>query len=330
VQVARFARDLDRLIPPLPGEEENPQDGRGNALGATLGVAVSGGPDSLALLLLAHAARPGTIAAATVDHGLRATARAEAEQVAAICAGLGVPHRILAARWTRPPTANVQARARHERYALLAEWATAEGLGAVATAHHADDQAETLLMRLARGSGLGGLGGARAARPLGADSRLIRPLLGWRKAELVAVVAAAGLTAVEDPANSDPRHDRARVRQWLAENPALDPLRLAASAAWLREADAALEWVSADLAARRLGHHADGIMIDPAGLPPELQRRLLLTAFAMLKAPSPAGPDLARALTALRAGRTVTLSGLKLTPGDDWHVGPAPPRARRC
>ena len=110
--VKRFAADLDALVPP----------------GERVGVAVSGGPDSLALLLLAAAARPGLIEAATVDHGLRPESGAEAEMVASICAKLDVPHAILAADWSEPPTANIQAEARTMRYRLLADWAEQQGL----------------------------------------------------------------------------------------------------------------------------------------------------------------------------------------------------------
>jgi tRNA(Ile)-lysidine synthetase-like protein len=170
----RFAADLGPLAP-----------------AGRIGIAVSGGPDSLALLVLAAAARPGEVEAVTVDHRLRPASRNEAEGVAAICAAIAVPHIILSARWTDPPTANVQARARDERYALLARWATDRRLAAVATAHHADDQAETLLMRLARGSGVSGLAGVRPSRTLSPGVALIRPLLGWRKLELEAIAAAA-------------------------------------------------------------------------------------------------------------------------------------------
>ena len=141
--VERFGADLDALVPS----------------GMRLGVAVSGGPDSLALLLLAAAARPTMVEAATVDHGLRAGSADEARMVAGICKQLGVPHRTLLADWPEAPTTNIQAAARAMRYRLLNEWAIDRGLPAVATAHHADDQAETLLMRLVRGAGVGGLGG---------------------------------------------------------------------------------------------------------------------------------------------------------------------------
>ncbi len=305
----RFAADLAELAP----------TGR-------IGIAVSGGPDSLALLLLAHQARAGEVAAATVDHCLRPASRAEAEAVAAICAELSVPHAILTARWADPPTANVQARARDERYALLAAWAVDRSLTAIATAHHADDQAETLLMRLARGAGIAGLAGARPSRALAPGIALIRPLLAWRKTELEAIVAAAGLTPLDDPSNRDPRHDRARLRLWLTDAP-FDPERLAASAAWLGEADDALDWSLAQ--ADRLTHCGNIVTLDPENLPRELQRRLLLAAFSALDAPPPRGPDLARALDALTSGATVTLAGLKLSGGRRWTLSPAPPRTRR-
>ena len=305
----RFAADFTTLAP----------TGR-------IGIAVSGGPDSLALLLLAHHARPGEVEAATVDHLLRPASRAEAEAVAAVCATLAVPHTILTARWTDPPTTNIQARARDERYALLAAWAFERSLAAVATAHHTDDQAETLLMRLARGAGISGLAGVRPSRPLAPGVALIRPLLGWRKAELEAIAAAAGLTPFEDPSNRDPRHDRARLRSWLAEAP-LDPERLAASAAWLGEADDALDWSLAQ--ADRFTRCGNIVTLDPENLPRELQRRLVLVAFAALAAPPPRGPDLARALDALTSGATVTLAGLKLIGGPRWTLSPAPPRTRR-
>src|SRR3954470_23762026 len=157
-------------------------------------IAVSGGPDSLALLLLAAAAFPANVHAATVDHRLRPEAAAEAAHVAMICAGLGIPHRILAV--TVAPGASVQAQARAARYAALGGWMAEEGLEALLTGHHQDDQAETLLMRLVRGSGLAGLAGIRPAARI-AGVKVCRPLLGWRRAELAAIVAAAGLRAIE-------------------------------------------------------------------------------------------------------------------------------------
>src|SRR5258708_6038677 len=165
----RFRANLDALVAP----------------DLSIGIAVSGGPDSFALLLLAAAARPGQVEAATVDHGLRPEAADEALFVAGICAGLGVPHSILPICWGEVPETAIQERARQQRYRLLGYWAEEHTLDALATAHHADDQAETLLMRLARGSGVRGLAGMRprSVAP-GSQVQLVRPLLGWRRIEL--------------------------------------------------------------------------------------------------------------------------------------------------
>jgi tRNA(Ile)-lysidine synthase len=150
-------------------------------------------------LLLAAAHAPARVAVATVDHGLRAEAAEEAAAVAALCARLGVPHATL--RLTMATGSAIQARARAARYAALAGWARAEGLAALATAHHLDDQAETLAMRLNRGAGARGLAGMRAVATVPGDPALplLRPLLGWRRAELAAVVRACGLDAADDP-----------------------------------------------------------------------------------------------------------------------------------
>lgn len=223
----RFAADLAALWP----EDERT---------GPLGLAVSGGPDSLALLLLAHEALPCAIAVCSIDHGLRPEAAGEVALVERIAGERGIPFTQLAV--TLAP-GNLQAQARAVRYAALAKWAEAKGLGAVATAHHADDQAETLLMRLNRGSGLAGLAGVRGRSTI-ADSEitLLRPLLSWRKAELGAVVAAAGITPAADPSNTNPAFDRARLRAQLAEADWLDPVALATSAAHLAEGWQALEW----------------------------------------------------------------------------------------
>ena len=308
--VARFEGDLAPLADP----------------GARIGIAVSGGPDSLALLLLAAAARPGQVEAATVDHQLREGSRQEAEFVGGICGQLGVPHHILPV--TVGHGASLQSHARAARYDALGEWAIGRDLQAVATAHHVDDQAETLLMRLARGAGLGGLVGVRHSRPLEPGVALIRPLLEWRRAELGAIVAAAGITPIDDPANRDPRHDRSRFRGMLAQAEWADPERLAASARWLADADEALEWAAAGLLATRMSTTGEAIAIDAAGLPREIQRRLLLAAFDRMGAARPRGPELDRARKALRGGKVATLAGLKLDPGPPWTLSAAPPRRR--
>lgn len=208
--------------------------------GASLGIAVSGGPDSLALLLLAHAAFPGVVEAATVDHQLRRESAAEAQFVATVCADLGVQHKILP---VKVEAGNLQQEAREARYQALSKWMARRRLTALATAHHADDQTETLLVRLNRGSGLSGLAGIRSTTSAPGGARLVRPLLQWRRSELDAIVSAAGIDAVADPSNADPRYDRARMRLSLADADWIDPMGFAKSAALLEQAERALDQV---------------------------------------------------------------------------------------
>lgn len=300
--IARFAADLDRLCP----------------AGERLGVAVSGGPDSMALLLLTHAARPGAIHAVTVDHRLRAESAAEAETVAGYCHQLGVPHAVLPV--TVENGTSLQGQARTARYRALGSWATERALSAVLTAHHADDQAETLLMRMGRGAGLAGLSGVRQVRDLAPGVRLVRPLLSWRKEDLVAIVAAAGLEAIDDPANCDPRHHRTAVRTTLAKVDWLDPTALSLSAAWLSEAEAALGWMVDRLAGERIERCEDLVTLSANDLPSELQRRLLIVAIEQLGAPAPRGPDIKRALCKLAAGERCSLSGLLMRGGERWTL----------
>ncbi len=288
-------------------------------------VAVSGGADSLALLLLARQAVGDRVRAVTVDHGLRRESAGEAAQVAAVCRRLDVPHATL--RWEgAKPGVGVQAAAREARYRLIADWCAAQGIAWLATAHHADDQAETLLMRLTRGAGVGGLAGVRAVRPLSPGVTLLRPLLDVRRDELAAIVVAAGLTPVDDPANRDPRYDRTRARRWLAAQRDIDAAQLAASAAHLAEAEAALGW-TADLAwAGRAVATEAGVAVDADGLPRELQRRLLLRALAEVGAGAPRGPDVDRLLGRLTAGGGGTLAGIRARGGRIWQFSAAPPR----
>ena len=295
------------------------------------GVAVSGGPDSLALLLLAHRAFGSRVCALTVDHGLRAAAAVEAQIVADHAAALGVRHVTL--RWEGPrPAANLQAAARAARYRLMGAWCAANGVRWLATAHHRDDQAETLLLRLARGSGSGGLAGIRARRPLAACVELLRPLRAKTRADLASLVAAAGWIAADDPSNRAMRFDRTRARALLAATPWLDPARLAASAAHLAEAEAALVW-TADVAWRgRAAVTAIGATIDAGGLPREIARRLLLRAIGELApARAPRGPAVDRLLDRLASGGGGTLGGVNARArgtGDAtiWHISIAAPR----
>lgn len=289
-----------------------------------LGLAVSGGPDSLALLLLARAALPDRIAAATVDHGLRPEAAQEADMVARVCASLDVPHRTLR---VEVPAGNVQSQARAARYAALAEWMESEGLQALATAHHADDQAETLLLRLNRGSGASGLAGVRA-RGLVPNTRLplVRPLLGWRRAELAGIVSAAGIDAAQDPSNLDDRFDRVRIRKALAGAEWLDVPALAQSASNLADADAALEWAAAREWSEAVTKGPMGLTYRPAA-PRAIALRVLTRLVTELGGEAPRGSAVARLFDSLVARQPASIGNLvaRAMP-DGWSFTKAPKR----
>lgn len=183
-----------------------------------LAVGVSGGGDSMALLRLASAwtaARGGDVLALTVDHGLRADAGAEARRVAERCRRLGIAHEILA-RDGPKPTGNVQAAARDARYRLLDDACRRHGRLHLLVAHHREDQAETMLLRLSRGSGLRGLAAIPPVRHLAA-ARVIRPLLTVSRASLTATLRDRGESWIEDPSNADPAYARVALRQGLAQ-----------------------------------------------------------------------------------------------------------------
>ena len=271
--------------------------------------------------MLAASAFPGTVEAITVDHGLRSDATAEAAMVGRFCVGLGVKHSIIAV--TVRSGASVQAAAREARYTALTSWCRANGMATLMTAHHADDQAETLLMRLARGAGLSGLAGIRAVREQD-GVRIVRPLLGWRKAELGAIVE--GVETVADPSNDDLRHDRTHVRRLLAAGDMLDPHRVSAAAAHLADADEALEWMTAEAIRSRCECGADGVILaDVEGLPRELRRRILARLIDMADSATD-GPTLDRAMESIEAGRKTSISGLLITPGRRVRLEKAPER----
>lgn len=313
----RFRADLDALIAP----------------GLRLGVAVSGGPDSLALLLLAVAARPGEVEAATVDHGLRPGSREEADEVADLCERLGVPHAILVVEWDVPPSAGIQEQAREMRYGALAEWMQAMALSNLATAHHLDDQAETLVMRLNRGSGVRGLSGMRplASVPGWPALNLLRPLLGWRRSELEAICREAGIQPIRDPSNADEKFERVRIRRALGQADWLDRDALARSAANLADADDAVEWAAA-LEWTRSAVFRDGeIAYRPSNAPSEILRRVVARAIEELGTEGVPddlrGRELDRLLADLQSGRTSTLRGVRCQGGPEWRFTRAAPRS---
>lgn len=314
--VSRFESDLGRLI--APGER--------------LGIAVSGGPDSLALLLLAAAARPGQVEAATVDHGLRPESRGEAEMVAGLCERIGVPHFVLSLEWDETPQTGLQEKARDARYAALGRWMVERGLSALATGHHLDDQAETLVMRLNRGSGVRGLAAMRASAPLPGNPglRLLRPLLGWSRAELERLCADASLEPADDPSNRDERHERVRIRRALSESGWLDRAALGRSAANLAAADEALDWMAEAEWRLRVEQEGEQLHYRPSAAPAEIRRRLVAKAVCLLASEGSGeelrGGELDRLMEKLEAGGTATLRGVRCSGGAEWSFAPAPPR----
>ncbi|AVO39635.1 tRNA lysidine(34) synthetase TilS [Pukyongiella litopenaei] len=292
-----------------------------------LGVAVSGGGDSVALLhFLTGIVPPSALAVATVDHRLRPESAQEAEAVAQLCAHLGLAHDVLVWEDGWDGCGNLQDAARHARYGLLAGWARDKRLAAVALGHTADDQAETVLMRLARASGVDGLSGMPAARSID-GVRFLRPLLGVTRAELRACLHAAGLGWVEDPGNENDDFDRIKARRALA---ALAPLGVSAQglaevAENLRQGRVALDRFAHD-AARHVARVDGGdVLLDRAALadlPEEIARRLVI---GVLRWVGDAGyPPRRRAvagmLAALRERRDITLSGCRLVAGDPARI----------
>lgn len=311
---AAVAAALDRALP-------------GDAV-PRLGVAVSGGGDSMALLvLLAHALRDrgGVLRAATVDHGLRPASAAEAAQVADSAARLGIAHDTL--RWAQggargwDGTGNLQARARAARFAALRDWAVAHRLTHVCLGHTMDDQAETVLMRLARGSGVDGLSGMAAARRDATGAPVwLRPLLPVRRAALRRVLRDLGIGWIDDPGNADLRFDRVRARTALADPvlAGLDVPTLAATATRMAAARTVL-WQAAHGAAcagATVEHGAIGFELARFAALPDDTRWRLLAAAVQRVAGLPYRPRLAaliRAEASARDDAPATLAGCVLS-----------------
>ena len=244
-------------------------------------LAVSGGPDSLALLHLVARFGPRPAFVATVDHGLRAASAEEAEGVALVAKALDLPHAVL--RWTGPkPPSGLQEAAREARLALLLDHGRACGADCIVTAHHRDDQAETVLMRIAAGSGVTGLAGMRADADH-AGLPVLRPFLSVPKARLVAVCREAGLPFVEDASNADPRFARARWRaaRAMLASEGLNDARLARLAIRAARADEALERSTDDAERRLLSERGGGALLaaELFDEPAEIVLRLLARAI---------------------------------------------------
>jgi tRNA(Ile)-lysidine synthase len=316
-------------------------------------LAVSGGPDSVALMVLVSRwaktlkRKPELqkleLIIATVDHGLRAESKSEAADVGKLARKLGLKHRTL--KWAgKKPSTGLQQAARLARYRLLGDAARKVGAPFILTAHTLDDQAETVLIRMSRGSGITGLGAMARVAPLPSgdgDIKLVRPLLDIPKARLIATLREANIPFAVDPSNRDPRFTRARLRglmPQLAEE-GLDARRLSLLAQRLKRADAAIEamvreaseWLARDASPGAMAFETGGCIILPAEIvirilgraiaqvgdegPVELGK--LEALFDALKAAQKAGT---RRYRRSLAGAMVTLADLKIT------VERAPPR----
>jgi tRNA(Ile)-lysidine synthase len=212
-----------------------------------LAVACSGGPDSLALAILAAQAFPGRVHGLIVDHGLRPESATEAAQTARWLTARHIPAHVLV--WEgQKPSSGIQAAARAARYALLASGCDQIGASCLLLAHHQDDQAETFLLALGRGAGLQGLAGMAALRHE-REINILRPLLAVPKARLVTALEVMGQPYIQDSSNTDARFDRARLRQQMAALAAagLTPELLAGAAGRLADARDLMEDMTGEI-----------------------------------------------------------------------------------
>lgn len=343
-------------MPPLPASDAIPaaDDTRlGDAFAAAvvgfdapLVLAVSGGGDSLALMHLAarHAAmqRAALPMVLTVDHGLRPDSGRDARKVATWAEALGLEAHILVWR-DKKPTSGIEAHARAARYQLMGAWMVAHGTPVLCVGHTQDDQAETFLLRLARGSGVDGLSAMTSRAPFPhqgfTDLRVARPLLGLARADLRAFLAGIGQVWLEDPMNQDPAFERVRMRAAVSGLAAagVSARRIAAAAAHLARAREALEQMTDTLlaqATRQAGPESakSDILLDAAALgaaPREVGLRAL-AAILMAVSGSPYRPRfealerLFDRIVAGRLGRGATLQGCRVGPAPSGMAGTFP------
>lgn len=298
----------------------------------TIGVALSGGGDSTALLHLCL--RAGCrVEAVTVDHRLRAESAAEAAAVGEVCRALGVRHEVRV--WTHGVVpGNLMDAARRARTGLIRDWALSRGIGVVALGHTQDDVAETVLMGLARSAGVAGLSGMRSAWDEN-GVRFVRPLLAAGRSELRDWLCAKAIGWVDDPTNENDRFARVKARKALA---VLAPLgitarTLAEVAGNLAQVQAALAVQVADAAGALVREDSGALWLEPAlwAEPVEVQRQIVVAGVLWLSGAeyAPRAAELARLMDALRAGRDATLAGCRARQGwlmkEPRAVGPAVP-----
>lgn len=282
-----------------------------------LGVAVSGGGDSMALLHLMHGfctLHGARLFAVTVNHGLRAEAASEAGTVKSYCASLGISHdTLLWDAWDG--RGNLQSLAREARYKLMGAWAQDQGVSTVALGHTADDQAETVLMRLARSAGVDGLS-AIPHRMVRDGVTWVRPLLGASRSELRSYLQNQRIPWIEDPSNDDPHFARVKARRALAvlADLDIDAKGLAQVAAQMSAARKALDWQTFLAAREIVTVDAGAVVLDQRLMriqPEEIQRRLIVQALTWVSggAYPPRRGAIAELLAALRRGTGGTVDG---------------------
>ena len=292
-----------------------------------LGLAVSGGSDSMAMLVLAAEWAKGVgadLRAATVDHRLRPEAADEATWVKTRCAELELPHDTL--MWADAPSGNVQSAARTARYDLLAKWARGLDLNAVAVAHTADDQAETFVMRLARGSGVDGLSAMQDDWQT-QGMRWLRPVLAVGREDLRQCLADRGMEWIDDPSNSDTRYERVRVRKAMYDlaQLGLDRDRLVGTAHRMAEARSALARAAFGAAETYAEVVLGDVVFDAAAysaLPGETRHRLLAAAIRFVSGASyrPRYDALKEVEALVLDGQRRTLSGCTVDQKDGQLV----------
>lgn len=285
-----------------------------------IGVAVSGGGDSVALLHLLSVCFEGEdveLRVVTVDHGLRPEAAQEAEQVGQLAAKLGLVHNTL--HWHDwDGLGNLQDQARRARYRLLANWCEQNDIRTLALGHTADDQAETVLMRLARGAGVSGLSAMQPERQIGSVT-VLRPVLAVSRAELRQFLSEQGVCWVEDPTNHDLRYDRIKARQALTSltELGLTDASLSMVARNMRQAREALNWHAHEVAQKITSFDAGDVLFDANGfenLPFETRRRLLVTAILWVTGAdyAPRRASVEHVLEAIGQDRTGTVGGCQI------------------
>lgn len=283
----------------------------------TMGVAVSGGSDSMALLHLLSefcAIHDIKLRAVTVDHRLREASTEEADSVARHCAKIGVPHDTLVWQdWDGE--GNLQNAAREARYSKMAAWASSNGIDTIAVGHTADDQAETVLMRIARRSGVDGLSAMRP-RTVREGITWVRPLLQTKRQTLKTYLTNQDITWVSDPSNEDERYDRIRARKALdlLAPLGIDVDALGEVAKHMAQARKALDWHTF-LAAKQIVQIKDGaLLIEETGLrlqPDEVQRRLMVKCINWVSGAryAPRSSAIESLLSGVRKGKAGTLDG---------------------